>query len=176
MTDHPEYNSEPTEADRLLDLYLATLQRFEPARGLADRVMARVVVTKPGAVTVPVRRAAVPILLKRPVFGWSLAGSAALSSTALTLWVATNLPAIGATVIAVTQGAGTATWQALLGLVAVWSAWAGISAAAVLTSIGPGPVIGTATTAVFAMPLSTLGLWLAFRSAPHSRTRIHAAL
>lgn len=175
MTEHPEYESEPTEADRLLDLYLATLPRFEPKAGFADRVMARVAVERPGAVTVPSRRHALPALFRKPAFGWSVAGSTALSSTALTVWVAANLEAISTTVTAVTLDAGTTAWQALLGLVAMWSAWTGATAAAVLTALGPGPVISATAAAVLAMPLSILGLWLAFRPAQLSRTRIHAS-
>jgi hypothetical protein len=156
-------------------VYLATLPRFEPSLGFADRVMARVAIEKPGAVTIPARRAAVPAVFKRPVFGWSVAASSAFSTTALTVWIAANLDAISATVTAVTMDAGATAWQALLGLLATWLVSVTTAAGSVIAVIGQGTITGLGIAAVLAMPLSILGLLLAFRPALHSRMRLHAA-
>lgn len=174
MKQHLEPDDIPqSEADRLLDLHLATLPRFDPSAGFADRIMARV--SRPQAGSVPVRRSAarVPALLRPPAVGWAVAGSAAFSSSLLTAWAAANLEAMWASVTAVTLGAGVSSWHALLGLLAVWSTWAGTTAAAFLAAVGPAPVYGVAIATVIAMPVSVLGLLLALRPAL-TRTRLHA--
>lgn len=175
MKEHIESDDIPqSEADRLLDLYLATLPRFEPGAAFADRVMARIARPRAVAAAAPARAPRVPALIRKPAVGWSLAGSAAFSSAALTALTVANLETMWAMVTAVTLDAGVTSWHALLGLVAVWSAWVGESVAAFVASVGPGPVIGFGAATVIAMPLSVFGLLLALRPAP-SRTRTHAA-
>ncbi|MBI3983609.1 MAG: hypothetical protein HY337_11915 [Gemmatimonadetes bacterium] len=175
MTEQPANDFQPTEADQLLDLYLATLPRFDPRPGFADRVMARVAATGPGSALTDVRpRPAVPTLLRKPALAWGLTGSAAGSSAVLTAWTAANLDAVWATVTAVTLSIGLAAWHALLALGATWSAWAGSAAAVFLAAVGLQSLTSLAAGVVIAMPVSAIGLLLAFRPATQSRKAIHA--
>jgi hypothetical protein len=174
MTEHPENELQPTEADRLLDLYLAALPRFEPRPGFADRVMSRLAVAQPRIALIPAWRIRIPQAFKRPALHWTLAGSAAASSTVLTALVGANVEAISATVTTVTSSVGAAAWQGLLVWLATWSASAGTAVGTFAAAVGPVSVITVAAALSLALPLSTIGMMLVLRPAMSSRKRHHA--
>lgn len=159
---------QPDETDRTLDLYLASLSRFEPSPGFADRVMARVAERPALAVrTWPVRRAGRTLA--------ALSGAAALSSTALTAWVATNFEALAATATAVATAWGLAARQAIVAVVPGMAAWAGERLAAIALTAGPVTVGAVVAGALLSVPLGMFGLYLAARPPSHPRMVTHAA-
>lgn len=158
----------PDETDRTLDLYLASLSRFEPGPGFANRVMARVAL--PPALAVrpwPVRRAGRTLA--------ALSGAAALSSTALTAWVASNLEALAAAVTSVATVRTLAAWQAVVAAVPEMTAWAGERLAAIALTAGPVTVGGVVAGALLSVPIGMFGLYLAARPPLHPRMVTHAA-
>jgi hypothetical protein len=158
----------PDETDRTLDLYLASLSRFDPSPAFAEQVMARVVVVRPAMAVQRWPRA------RSRTFA-ALSGAAAASSTALTAWVATNFEALTATAMPVAAAWGLATWQAILASVPAMSAWAGEQLAVIVTTAGPGPVAGVVAGAMLSIPISMFGLYLAARPPLHPRMVTHAA-
>ncbi|HXV86790.1 MAG TPA: hypothetical protein VD793_08835, partial [Gemmatimonadales bacterium] len=164
MTEPNETGFEPTEADRLLDLYLATLPRFEPGAEFAERVMARLAVTHSGLVAKRQPQAVALAALSRPAVRWSLAGTSAFTGAAFTGLALATLASPGQMVTAVTTGA-VGGWQALLALIAAWSVWTGQSLARVLVTLGPEFMMSLTAGAVLAMPVGVIGLWLAVRPA-----------
>jgi hypothetical protein len=176
MTDHVENDAGLTEAERLFDLYLATLQRFDPGPGFSERVMVQLA-GHPGVTLVggEARRArvVVPAGLRRPAVGWGLAGSAALTSTALTVWTGLNFEAIGAKVTFVTTVA-LAAWPTLVEQVTRWSAGFGQDMAGLILQVGPSNLAWGWAGAALAIPASLIGLMLAFRPATQARTANHA--
>ncbi len=158
----------PDEADRTLDLYLASLSRFDPNPAFAEQVMARVAVLPVMAVQRwPVRRAGRTLA--------ALSGAAALSSTALTAWVVTNFEALTATAMPVAAAWRLATWQAIVTSVPAMTAWAGERLVAIATTAGPMPVAGVVAAAVLSVPIGMVGLYLAARPPLHPRMVTHAA-
>ncbi|HWP36781.1 MAG TPA: hypothetical protein VNL18_04425 [Gemmatimonadales bacterium] len=175
MTDHSGNDAELTEAERLFDLYLATLPRFEPGPGFSERVMAQLV-GHPDVALVEreTRRAAqiVPAVLRRPGVGWGLAGSAALTSAALTAWTIPNLEAIGARLTSAMTVA-LAGWPTLVEQLTRWSAGFGQEAAGLIMQGGPSNLAGALAGAALAIPVSVVGLMLAFRPATQARKANH---
>ena len=168
MTETPfDQEHPPDEADRTLDLYLASLSRFDPNPAFAEQVMARVVLRPVMAVQRWPRRRARTLA--------ALSGAAAMSSTALTAWVVTNFEALTATAIPVAAAWGLATWQAIVASVPSMTAWAGERLVAIATTAGPVPVAGVVAAAVFSLPISLFGLYLAARPPLHPRMVTHAA-
>src|SRR3989304_3307544 len=96
MTDNRNNHPLDPMEDQVLDQYLASLGRYAPSPAFDDRVMARVRINAP--VPAPAPSFAPPAVRRRrwPVLAYSLSGAAAVSSTALTAWVAANFQALAA--------------------------------------------------------------------------------
>ncbi len=92
--DDPHQPQRPDEQDRLLDLRLAALPRFEPSPGFADRVMARVQIRRRAPATIPWYAPpwTLPAGIQR--LAAALAIMAAASSSLLTLWAISNLQSL----------------------------------------------------------------------------------
>lgn len=157
----------PDEPDRMLDLYLASLSRFDPNPAFAEQVMARVAVRPAMAVQRWPRRRSRALA--------ALSGAAAVSSTALTAWVVANFEALAATTTSVAAAWGLAVWQAIVGWLPEVTAAAGSRLAAIVLTAGPAPVASAVGLAVVSLPVSMLGLYLAARPPLHSRMVTHAA-
>ena len=157
--------------DQVLDQYLVSLGRFAPSPGFEGRVMARVRVAAP----VPIVAAAVPALRRRrwPSVLWPATGLAALSSTALTAWLAFNFETLVGWGTATAIAAAVPAWHALLTWLAAASASVGSTLAAGVFGFGLQPLIVALILTNLAVPVSLFGLYRVAR--PAVRTRSHAA-
>lgn len=157
MTDHRTTPPLEPDLDPVLDRYLASLGRYAPRPGFADRVMARVRVTPAPAVPLPGAR-----LARRrrwPLVAGALTGTAAASSTALTVWAAAHLETAGAWLAAALTTFGLPAWHGLLDWLAAQSAALG---AAVLSDVLAGRIPAVAIwllAASLATPVSAVALW-----------------
>ncbi len=177
MTDHRN-NLPPTpDEDQVLDRHLASLGRFSPAPGFADRVMARVRIAAPATALAPSRVEPLPARLVRrrrwPALVGALAGAAALSSTALTAWVALNWAAITGWATTTVATASLLAWQRVLAWLAAATASAGSTALAAVFGIGPSTLLRALVIMNLAVPVSLYGLYLVAR--PRLRMSSHAA-
>lgn len=161
------------DADRLLDLHLAALPRFEPTPGFADRVMARVTIRRPVAAVQPWY--ARPLSGRAGALAAGLSGAAALTSTALTAWLVPNVGGLAAGAGSLAVGTSLAAWQAFLAWLPQASASAGAALVAIVTTAGPVPVVALAAALTLSIPFSMLGLYLATRPPVRSRMVPHAA-
>ncbi len=157
MTDHRNTPPLEPDLDPVLDRYLASLGRYGPRPGFADRVMARVRVTPAPAVPLPGAR-----LARRrrwPVLVGALSGTAAASSTALTVWAAGHFETLSAWLAATFTAVGLPAWHRLLDWLAAQSAAVG---AAVLSDVLAGRIPAMAIwllAASLATPVSAVALW-----------------
>src|SRR3990172_3209155 len=106
MTDNRNNHPLDPMEDQVLDQYLASLGRYAPSPAFDDRVMARVRINAP--VPAPAPSFAAPAVRRRrwPVLAYSLSGAAAVSSTALTAWVAAHFQSLAASAAARPVAAG----------------------------------------------------------------------
>jgi len=157
--------------DQVLDQYLVSLGRFAPGPGFEDRVMARVRLA-PVSGAAP---AAVPAVRRRrwPVVAWPASGLAALSSTALTAWLAFNFETLAGSATAAVIAAVVPAWHALLTWLAATSASLGSTLAAGAFGFGLQPLIVALVLMNLAVPVSLFGLYKVAR--PAVRMRSHAA-
>lgn len=164
----------PDEAERLLDLYLASLPRFDPNPAFADQVMARVVV-HPVMALEPWLRPSISLGRRGARTLAALSGAAAVTSTALTAWLVANSAGLAGTATSVAAAWGLATWQAIVAWLPAMTAGAGSRLVAIVTTAGPVPVAGVVACAVLSVPISMLGLYLAARPPLHPRMVTHVA-
>ncbi|GBD32362.1 MAG: hypothetical protein KatS3mg081_1899 [Gemmatimonadales bacterium] len=169
----PNQPGPPDEQDRLLDLRLAALPRFDPSPGFADRVMARIRIPHPAPARVPwyYRPRAVPAGIQR--LAAALAVMAATSSSLLTLWIASNFQSLAESARSYATALAASALDELLRQFARWSSFLGEAAAAVASSTGWPAAAAILAGCVAAIPLSMLGLYLLSRS-PASAGRTHA--
>jgi hypothetical protein len=155
--------------DQVLDQHLASLGRFSPGPGFEDRVMARV------RIGAPVPAAAVPAVRRArwPMVAWPASGLAALSSTALTAWLAFNFETLASWATATAIAAAVPAWHALLTWLAAASASLGSALAAGALGFGLQPLIVAFVLMNLAVPVSLFGLYKVAR--PAVRMRSHAA-
>jgi hypothetical protein len=172
MTDTRNNHPHDPMEDEVLDRHLASLGRFAPGPGFEDRVMARVRVGAQVAAAAP---GAVPAVRRRrwPVVAWPLTGVAALSSTALTAWLAFNFETLAAWATAGIVSAAVPAWHAVL----AWLAAASASGSAALVrgafGVGLQPLMIAFVLMNLAVPVSLYGLYKVAR--PAVRMRSHAA-
>ncbi len=168
-------NNQPLDPmeDQVLDQYLASLGRFSPGPGFEDRVMARVRIQAPVPAAAP--SVAAPAVRRRrwPAVAWPLSGAAALSSTALTAWVAFNFETIASWATASLVTVGLPAWHALLTWLSATSASVGSAVVTGALTGGVQPWIVAFVALNLAVPVSMLGLFLVAR--PAVRMRSHAA-
>ena len=171
MTDTRNNHPLDPKEDQVLDQYLASLGRFSPGPGFEDRVMARVRVSA----LVPAAAGAVPAVRRRrwPVVAWPASGLAALSSTALTAWLAFNFETLSAWATATTIGVAVPAWHALLAWLAATGASLGSALSTQFFGLGLQPLIVTLVLMNLAVPVSLFGLYRVAR--PAVRMRSHAA-
>src|SRR5574341_1683850 len=139
MTDTRSNHPQDPMEDQVLDQYLTSLGRFSPGPGFEDRVMARVRI---GAPVPAVAGVAAPAVRRRrwPVLAWPLSGTAALSSTALTAWLAFNFETLTAWITKPLIAAVPGIWHAALTWLAATSA--SLGSAVVATAImGTQPLV-----------------------------------
>lgn len=164
----------PDEQDRLLDLRLAALPRFDPSPGFADRVMARVRIRRPAAAVLPwyARPWNIPAGIQR--LAAALAVMAATSSAALTLWAASNLHTITETARRYATTAASSAAEESLRWFAQWASSLAESAAALASSTGWPATAAILTAGLATIPLSMLGLYLASRPPQYPRRASYA--
>jgi hypothetical protein len=162
---------DPTE-DQVLDRHLASLGHFSPSPGFEDRVMTRVRIGAPGTVAAP---ATVPAVRRRrwPVVAWPLSGAAALSSSALTAWLAFNFETLATWASAGITSAAVPVWHAVLTWLAAASASLGSALVRGAFGVGVTPLIVAFVLMNLAVPVSLFGLYKVAR--PAVRMRSHAA-
>ena len=171
MTDTRSNNPLDPMDDQVLDQHLASLGSFSPSPGFEDLVMARVRARAPlAAATAPV-----PAVRRRrwPVVAWPLSGAAALSSTALTAWLAFNLETLATWAAATAISVALPAWHALLTWLAAASASLGSTVAAGALGFGLQPLIVALVLMNLAVPVSLFGLYKVAR--PAVRMMSHAA-
>jgi hypothetical protein len=166
MTDTRNNHPLDPMEDQVLDRHLASLGRFSPSPGFEDRVMARVRVAAPGAVPAVRRR-------RWPAVAWPLSGAAALSSTALTAWLAFNFETLATWATAGIVSAAVPAWHAVLGWLAAVSASVSSGLLAGAFGLGLQPLIVAFVLMNLAVPVSLFGLYKVAR--PVVRMRSHAA-
>ena len=157
--------------DQVLDQHLASLGRLSPSPGFEDRVMARVRVRAPlaaAAATAPAARRR-----RWPVVAWPATGLAALSSTALTAWLAFNFETLTTWAAATAISVALPAWHALLTWFAAASASLGSAIAAGALGFGLQPLIVALVLMNLAVPVSLFGLYKVAR--PAVRMMSHAA-
>jgi hypothetical protein len=161
-------NNQPLDPmeDPVLDRHLASLGRFSPSPGFEDRVMARVRIAAPGAVPAVRRR-------RWPVVAWPLSGAAALSSTALTAWLAFNFETLATWATAGIMSAAVPAWHAVLAWLAATGASIGSATVSGAFGIGLRPLIVAFVLMNLAVPVSLFGLYKVAR--PVVRMRSYAA-
>lgn len=179
MSDNP-FNPEletgpPDEADRLLDLQLAALPRFEPGREFADRVMARVAVRRPEAALAPWYVRPIRLAPKLQALAAGMAGMAAATSTALTAWLAINFETLTQAAGAYAVSYGVTLWQGALALIPQASSALGVALGSIVTTVGPAPLAIALAALTIPIPFGMLGLYLAARPPLRSRIAPHAA-
>jgi hypothetical protein len=166
MTDTRNNHPLDPMEDPVLDRHLASLGRFAPSPGFEDRVMARVRIAAPGAVPAVRRR-------RWPVVAWPLSGAAALSSTALTAWLAFNFETLATWATAGIMSAAVPAWHAVLAWLAATGASIGSATVSGAVGIGLQPLIVAFVLMNLAVPVSLFGLYKVAR--PAVRMRSHAA-
>ncbi len=174
MTDNRNNHPLDPIEDQVLDQYLASLGHLSPAQGFQDRVMARVRVAAAAPALAPAAVAGTVVRRRRwPVLAGSLTGAAALSSTALTAWVATNLEALMAWTTASVATLALPAWHAALTWLSQASAEVGSTLLTGAVTAGWAPLIWAFVLLNLAVPVSALGLFLVAR--PHVRMSTHVA-
>ena len=174
MRDHRNNLPLEPDLDPVLDRCLASLGRYAPSPGFADRVMARVrlpAAARPVAATAPAVRP--PPRRRWPALLAALSGTAAASSTALTAWVVGHWQAVTTSLIATASAFGMPLWHAVLDWLTTHSIAA---AAALLTQVLAGSLPPLALWLLgsgLAVPVSLVALWHITR-AP-ARRPTHAA-
>lgn len=172
MTDTRSNHPHDPMDDQVLDQHLASLGRFSPGPGFEDRVMARVRIPAPSPKVVT---GVTPAIRRRrwPVVAWPASGVAALSSTALTAWLAFNFETLATWASATALSVALPAWHALLTWLAAASASVGSAVAAGAVGFGLQPLIVTLVLMNLAVPVSLFGLYRVAR--PAVRMRSHAA-
>jgi hypothetical protein len=154
----------PDEQDRLLDLRLATLPRFDPSPGFADRVMARVWISRPALATVPWHARAWTFSARIKRFAAALGVVAATSSSLLTLWAAFNFQLLAQTASRYASAFAAASLDQPLRRLVQWFSWLTETGTAVATGAGWPAAAAIVAGGLAAIPLSILGLYLLSRS------------
>jgi len=164
MTDHRNNHPLDPMEDQVLDRYLASLGRLSPGTGFDDRVMARVRIRA----HVPAQAPSIAQRLVRsrrwPVLAYSLSGTAALSSTALTAWVAVNFQAITTWASASLVAVAVPAWQAVLAWITATGPSVGSALLAGALTTGPSPLIWSLALMTLAVPVSLIGFVLVARA------------
>jgi hypothetical protein len=168
MTEHDTNLPLEPDPDPMLDRHLASLGRYAPAPGFADRVMARVRVAPAPLAPAPAIR---PARRRRwPVLAGALSGTAAVSSTALTMWAVWHSQVVISWPVAMLTAFGLPAWHWLLDWLTAHSAALG---AAVLRDILAGRIPSLAAwvlAASLATPLCAVALWQIARTPARMRT------
>jgi hypothetical protein len=164
MTDNRNNHPLDPMEDQVLDQYLASLGRYSPGEAFGDRVVARVRIKALVPAQQPSFAARVVGSRRWPVLAYSLSGAAAVSSTALTAWVAANFPALAASASASLIAVAVPAWQAAL----TWITATGASVGSVLVTGaltgGLSPLIWSLAMLTAAVPVSLIGFWLVARA------------
>ncbi len=161
---HPNHQLDrPDEQDRLLDLRLAALPRFDPSPGFADRVMARVRIYRPAPARIPWygRPWTLPAGIQR--LAAAVAIMAATSSSALTFWAVSNFKSLAESTGRYATTLAAALLEGSLGLATQWLSFLAATGASIVASIGWPAAATILTGSIAAIPLGMLGLYLASR-------------
>ena len=164
MTDNRNNHPLDPMEDQVLDQYLASLGRYAPSPAFDDRVMARVRITAP--LPAPAPSFAAPAVRRRrwPVLAYSLSGAAAVSSTALTAWVAANFQSLAASAAAGLIAVAVPSWQAVLAWITTTVPSVGAALVTGALTGGLTPWIWSSAILTAAVPVSLIGFWLVARA------------
>lgn len=173
--DHPNPQPDrPDEQDRLLDLKLAALPRFDPSPGFADRVMALVRIHHPAPARIPwyTRPGTMPAGIQR--LAAAVAIMAATSSSVLTFWAISNFQSLAESTGRYATTFAVVLREEFLRLATHWLSFLAGTGAAIIASIGWPAAGAIVTGSLAAIPLGMLGLYLVSRHPAHTGRPNHA--